>query len=348
MADQSGTGDLAVIAPGIRERLFEEPWPFNFFQAVRLLERLWPDQRPVGRFGDPSREVARFGSNASLAFPASEIQSLAERGGAPPLMVVNFMGMVGPTGVLPLYYTALVAERIRARDTSLRDFLDIFNHRAISLFFRAWERYRITIPHERGERDHVTHNLLDLIGLGTKGLQSRQAVRDESLVHYSGLVSQRPRCAVALKQLLSDYFEVPVEIVQFVGAWYPLEVETQCQLGEERSVSQQLGVGAVAGDEVWDQQSVVRVRLGPLTLAQYLDFLPNGTAYEPLRALTRFFSGDELDFEAQLVLRREEAPGCELGGSGDTAPQLGWLTWSATALMPRDPDDTILLLHRRE
>ena len=40
----------------------------------------------------------------------------------------------------------------------------------ISLFYQAWEKYRFTIAYEHGERDRFSHHLLDLIGLGTKGL----------------------------------------------------------------------------------------------------------------------------------------------------------------------------------
>ena len=146
-----------------------------------------------------------------------------------------------------------------------------------------------------------------------------QLVRDEALLFYCGLLSAHTRSATALRQLLMDYFEVPVEVEQFVGGWHPLDEDTQCRFTDSGGYSEQLGVGAVVGDEVWDQQSGVRIRLGPLTLSQYLDFLPNGTAHGPLRALVRLFCGSEIAFEVQLVLRKEEAPSCELGGEGAAA-----------------------------
>ncbi|MGD0015249.1 MAG: type VI secretion system baseplate subunit TssG [Bryobacteraceae bacterium] len=328
----------------LEQQLRSEPYRFGFFQAVRLLERLRPGSKPVGRFANPRQEVARFAAHNTAEFPASEIQSLEWREDAPPLMAVNFMGLTGPEGVLPLYYTLLVAERIRARDTALAGFLDIFNHRMISLFYQAWEKYRFTVQYERGSGDRLSQYLLDLIGLGTKGLAGRQAVADTSLIYYSGLLGQHPRSAVGLRQALEDYFEVPVEIVQFAGAWYRLDAETQCCLSEGRGESEQLAVGAVVGDEVWDEQSRVRIRLGPLTLAQYEDFLPSGTAHAPLRALVSFYCGAELDQEVQLVLRREEAPACELGREDEAAPRLGWLTWARTAELTHDPGDTILEL----
>ena len=117
----------------------------------------------------------------------------------------------------------------------------------------------------------------------------------------------------ALRQVLTDYFDVPVEIEQFAGGWFKLDRETQCCFERELSLSEQLGLGAVVGDEIWDQQSSVRVKLGPLTLDQYLDFLPNGTAYKPLRGLLGFFAGAEFDFEVQLILKRDEVPRLRAG-----------------------------------
>jgi type VI secretion system protein ImpH len=344
VAAQGGTHDPAVALEEIRTRLAEEPCSFEFFQAVRLLGRLLAGREPVGRFQPPSAEVARFSPSATLSFPASEIQSLAWSEDGPARMSVNFMGLTGPTGVLPLYYTELVMERLRARDTAMRDFLDIFNHRSISLFYQAWQKYRFPIAYEGGSGGGCTDLLLSVAGLGTPGLRKRQAVEDETLVFYGGLLGPQPRSATALEQLLGDYFDVPVEVEQFVGAWCSLERNTQTRFEDSGDLAEQLGGGAVIGDEVWDIQSRVRLKLGPLPLERYLDFLPSGTAYAPLGALTRFFSGDELDFEVQLILQRDEVPPCVLGAEGEQAPRLGWATWVKSVPMDRDPADTVLHL----
>jgi len=317
---------------------------FEFFQAVRLLGMLFPARQPVGSYANPSQENVRFGANPDYTFPASQIARLDWEAGQQPRMQVNFMGLTGPMGVLPLYYSALVRERLRARDTTLAAFFDIFNHRAISLFYQAWEKYRFTIAYERGEGDRFSHHLLDLLGLGTPGLQGRQPLPDDALLFYAGLLSPHARSATALRQLLMDYFDVPVEVEQFIGAWHALDADTQCTFREPGGYSEQLGCGAVVGDEVWDQQSGVRIRLGPLTLSQYKEFLPTGSAYEPLRALTRLFAGDETDFELELVLRKEEAPPCKLGAEGAAAPQLGWLTWASSAPLPENPEGAVLRL----
>lgn len=329
----------------VRAELEKDPCRFQFFQAVRLLERLSPGREPVGQFGNPGNEAVRIGVHNALAFPPSQIQEIVWPEEGPPRMAVNFMGLTGTLGALPYTYTELILERIRAKDRTLAAFFDLFNHRIVSLFYQAWEKYRLTVGYERDQDDPVSRCLMALIGLGAGGLQNRQPVPDQALLYYSGLLSLQPRSAVALAQILEDYFGVPVEIEQFVGAWYRLDPDNQCCFESGDSYSEQLGFGAVVGDEIWDQQSRARIRLGPLSTEQYLDFLPSGNSHEPLRALTRFFSGGDLEFEVQLVLKQPEVPRCELGMEGAGAPMLGWFTWmKSTPAFDRSPGDTILLL----
>jgi type VI secretion system protein ImpH len=355
MATPGGTEDSDVKQPAVWALLKNVPYEFNFYQAVRLLEQVLPDRMPVGRFTKPEGEIARFGANPNTSFPASHIQELEYHAGQPVELTVNFMGLFGPMGVLPLYYSHLVRDRMRNKDHAMRAFFDLFNHRMISLLYQAWEKYRFPVAYERAarvegtaaagsddDRDRMSQYLLDLIGLGTKGLKKRQAVPDDSLLFYSGLLSLHTRSALALELILSDYFNVPVAVEQYVGKWYALERNAQCEFSVGNSHSEQLGIGAVVGDEVWDPQSGARVRIGPLPLVQYLDFLPNGSAYEPLRALTKFYSGGEIEYEVQLILLREEVPVCELGAAGEAGPQLGWITWMKNLPMDRDPEDTIL------
>jgi type VI secretion system protein ImpH len=345
MASSGGPEDLALIRrQRLQDRLFAEPYSFEFFQAVRLLRRFYPNQNNVGLQQPPHSEVVRFGVHPSLSFPASEIQALEARPAFPPLMRVNFMGVIGPLGLLPIYYTELVIDRLRAKDPTLRDFLDIFHHRIISLFYRVWQKYRFQVAYEQGEGDQFSQYLLSVIGLGAPALQHRQEIDDHAFLCYAGLFAQQPRSALALELILLDYFGVPARVEQFLGAWYSLDETSQCNLDDTFFDSQQLGFGAVAGDEIWDPQSRVRIVFGPLSLKQYLDFLPSGSAYRPLRTLVRFYAGDEFDFEVQLILRRQEAPPCELGAEGDVAPQLGWLSWSKTKDMKLDPSQAILQL----
>jgi type VI secretion system protein ImpH len=329
----------------IEQTLREDPCSFEFFQAVALIQRLQlQDRQPVGQFCNPEDEAVRFRVNSSLSFPASQIQAIDwNNEDAPPQMKVNFMGLTGPMGVLPYCYTELILERLKAKDETLQTFLDIFNHRMISFFYRAWEKYRFPATYYRGD-DEFTHHLLDFIGLGTPGLQGRQAVPDEALLHYVALLGSHARSAAALEAILGDYFEVPVEVEQFAGAWYRLDPESQCCMDDADSDSEKLGEGTVIGDEIWNQESRVRIRLGPLTLSRYRDFLPGGNSFEPLKALVKFFSNDELDFEAMLILKREDVPRCEVGVESSAAPRLGWVSWLKSVPLDQDPGDTILNL----
>ena len=132
---------------------------------------------------------------------------------------------------------------------------------------------------------------------------------------------------------------------QFVGAWYPLEAETQTSVGSSLDAAGQLGLGAVAGDEVWAPQARARLRIGPLPRARYDDFLPTGSADPALLAIARFFANDQVDFEVQLVLERDEVPTCVLGADAAAgAPSLGWCTWLKTKDMQRDPDETVFTM----
>jgi type VI secretion system protein ImpH len=335
----------AVSLATLEHALLDNPSDFEFFQAVRLLERLLPDRAPVGGFADPSTEVVRFSVNPRIAFPPGSIDSLKMIEDGPAEMRVNFMGLVGASGVLPYAYSLLVAERTREDDPATADFFDLFHHRIISLFYRAWQKHRFTVASEKGEEDRLREHLLDLIGAGLDSMRDLLPVPDGALLYHAGLLALRQRGALSLQQLLEDYFDVPVEIEQFVGGWYPLPRRDQCEVGGDEELSNGLGLGAVVGDEIWDQQARVRVRLGPLDAGTYARFLPTGDAHASLRALTRYFSDDQFDFEVQLVLARGEVRGFVLGGDEEEASQpLGWATWIRSADLGRDPDDTVLVL----
>lgn len=324
----------------LRARLLREPYRWGFFQAVRLLQAFDRPQARVGQDGPPREEVVRFGAEASLAFPASEILELdpaAEAG--PARMQVRFMGLTGPQGALPRHYTALVIERLRRKDTTLADFLDLLNHRLVSLFYRAWEKYRPHLGIEPGADDPLSRYLFSFFGLGTRGLRGRLAVRDRALLFYTGLLAQQPRSATGLVALLGDYFgDVPVHVEQFVGQWLALDPESLTVL-RPWGGNNRLGVDAVVGSRVWHTQSRFRVVLGPMTYRRFSAFLPPGAASREARELVRFFVGLEFDYEFRLVLGRDEVPPCQLGSTGPEATRLGWSTWLTSRPRTADADD---------
>jgi type VI secretion system protein ImpH len=338
--------------PSLEQTLFGESYRFEFFQAVRILERLYPSRSPVGRDSLPAKEAVRFRSLLSLSFPPSAIHDVShsDNGVSPPGMVVTFMGLFGLTGVLPRHYTELLLERVRNKDFALRDFLDIYNHRMISLFYRGWEKYRFPVTYERSglsarhDDDPFSLSLFHLVGMGTNGLRGRLKSGDEGLLYYSGLLAQQPRSCSALEAMLGDYFNVPVTVKQFVGAWLHIDNENCTRLGRSNP-SNQLGITAMLGSKCWDQQARFRVVIGPLTFQQFREFLPSEPRFSPLVELIRFFIGLTLDFDIQLVLKPAQVPACQLMRPGPKALRLGWSSWLKTRAFSHDASDAVLGSH---
>jgi type VI secretion system protein ImpH len=267
----------------LNELFIAEPYRFEFFQAVRLLRKTYRDRKPVGGAALPAEEIARFRSRVALDFPPSEIHEayevLDEATGRERLeMIVSFMGLLGIGGVLPIHYTELALDRVRHRDTSLWSFLDIFSHRAVSMFFRAWGKYRFPVGYEEGD-DQFTAFLYDLSGLGTDRIRGRMHVRDEEMLPYCGLIAQKPHSANALENIISDYFGTNAKTLQFYGQWLKLEPQDWTRAGAQNHV---LGRSAIAGTSIWNQQSKFRICLGPLTFKQFEAFLPDGSAHKKL------------------------------------------------------------------
>ncbi len=349
-------------APDLIDELFSDPHRFGFFQAVRLLEQAALESagpRPparVGGDGPVSDEVVRFRAVPSLTFPPGEIAALKPLEGDERLrraeLMVAFMGLTGPSGVLPQHYSSLVIERchVRNKDHTLREFFDLFNHRAISLYFRGWEKYRFPLLYERHEsegtvdEDLFTSCLLSLTGLGMRALRDRMHVHDHVSLLFGGIFANATRSAKSLEQIITSYFSVQAEVVQFFGQWLYLPVEAQTKMpsaADRLGRNLALGQNAVAGSRVWDVQSRVRIRLGPLPWSTFVQLLPDGKILPGIADLVRFYIGPTLDFDVQLVLRASDVPACQLGGEGSQAPRLGWTTWMGSQRRTQNADDAV-------
>jgi type VI secretion system protein ImpH len=337
------TADLKIDPrlEAVRKMMEQEPYCFRFFQAVRLLERLYPERNPVGLFVSPRTEVVQFSSVPTLSFPASEIQSFELSKDGPPKLSVNFMGLSAAVGVLPHAYTEFLLERARFKDRGPAEFFDLFNHRLISLFYRGWQKYRFYIAYERtgASDDVISARLLDLVGLGTSSLMHRMEIEDEACLFYAGLLSERRPTAQGLKQLIEDYFSVPVDVEQFTGTWRRLPPQNRTFLRDTGAFCEQLGMGTIVGDEAFDQHGAVTIRLGPLSFDRYCEFLPGARAHTELRAWLRIYANREFDFVIRLVLERAEVPRMKLGEDGMAASRLGLVSWVKNRSLDRDPDE---------
>ena len=163
---------------------------------------------------------------------------------------------------------------------------------------------------------------------------------DESLLPYAGLIAQKPHTANALENILSDYFQIPAKIEQFFGQWLCLGADDVSKLGKENS---RLGHSTIIGSRVWDQQSKMRVRLGPLDFKRFQAFLPNGSANASLRSICKFMVGLEFDFDLQLVLAAKQVPATILTTRAVRKPTLGWTTYLKTKPFKQDDGQVVLL-----
>ena len=364
------------LAKDLEKRLFDEPYRFDFFQAVRILQLLG-GRGFVGYTGPPQTEAVRFRAHVSLSFPASSIHDLIRplSDDQSPVMIQAFLGLTGPSGVLPRHYSELLYRLEKDRSNrnpethALRDWLDLFNHRLVSLFYRAWEKYRFFIPFERGQYrepdpDLFTGCLYSLAGLGVPSLRNRLhvSVRDAStdgepggrvlarieslaLLRYGGLVAQQLRSAAGLQAMLQDYYRLPFKVHQYQGQWLQIEPLQQSRLQD--GGNNQLGLTAVIGERVWDIQSKFRLRMGPLDYAQFLDFLPDLTpvperkSFYLLTQMVRLYVGPALDFEVQLVLKSSQVPECQLEEGLTFGTRLGWNSWLRSNEVRDDPEDAV-------
>lgn len=320
-----------VLTPGSSES--------DFFELVRRIERLRPEAPPVGESVRPRDEHFRFVQEPSLAFPSSTIRSVTPGENGEPLRVaVEFMGLLGPSGPLPLHITAYARDRVRNHDDrTLARFLDIFHHRLVSLFFRAWASAQQCVQFERKGRDRFAAYVASLCGRGMPSMADRDDLPDRAKLHFSGLLAGFSKHPSGLEQFCESYFRVGARVEEFVGHWQEIPPDNLLRLGESPQ-SGTLGASCILGARLWDCQQNFRLTLGPMDLPDYERLLPGGNSFDRLVAWVRNYIGLELGCQVRLILRRELVPQAIVGGYG----RLGWTTWLGDRPRDRDADELII------
>lgn len=324
-------------ADSVVQGLLAEGYRFDFFQAVRLLEMLHPERVPVGEGPDPDREAVRFRSSVSLGFPPTWIDRIQDP--ERPEMSVNFLGLGGALGPLPYWVTELLLDRLKEKDTALRDFLDIFNHRLVSIAYRIRRQHRVGIEWRSPEKHGFARYLFSFLGLHADGLRERMKIPDRALLRYAGLLAGA-RSMAGLLTLLKDFFGIEVEARQFCGYFLDVDDDSRTAIGLTGQ-KQRLGQGTMLGGRVFAQQAGFELLIGPVDWIEYLEFLPGSKGCTALCQLIRFYVGPNVDFSLRLLLRKEEIQPSPLSSEGEPsaenplgAPRLGltsWLTGSGPA-----------------
>ena len=304
------------------DALAQEPYRFDFYQALRRIECLYDTKPRWGHARRPIEEPVRLGQDPDLAFAPAPLMSFEPgRDGRPPRLQVRLFGLLGPNGPLPLHITEYARERLRhAQDPTLARFLDLFNHRFLALFYRAWAQAQPHVNRDRPKEDQFAGYIGSFFGVAPGAFRDRDTVPDLAKLFHVGTLVRQTRNVEGLRAILQHFCRVPVVIEEFVDHWLMLDRNARTRLGREHAI---LGSHAVIGERVWDRQYKFRIHLGPLSLIEYEAFLPGGSQLQKVVDWVRLYLDFELDWDVRLRLKRGEVPPTMLGKKG----RLGWTTW---------------------
>jgi len=305
-------------------RLADAPAAFDFHAALRLVDCAHPDLPRIGQARHPREEALRFGQQPSLAFEPAALAGLqAASGDTAPLLLVHFFGLLGANGPLPVHLTEYVRDRLRnSGDPTLARFLDMFQHRMIGLFHRAWASAQPAVALDRPGADRYAGYVGALVGIGMPSLRGRDAVPDFAKLHYAGRLAPHAASADGLEAVLADDLGVPVRVQQFVGHWMRLPQDGLSRLASGMGAGR-LGQDTVLGRQVWNAQHKFRLLVGPLDRAQLDQLLPGAPGTRRMAAWVAQYAGLALDWDVNLIVRKEARPSLRLGRTA----RLGWTSW---------------------
>lgn len=319
--------------------LEEAPHKFNFFQALRLIEAANPGMDKLGKSSRPGGDPVRLGQQPSLAFTPSMLAMFREGGGdKADYLSGYFFGLFGPNGPLPLHLTEYVRDRERLQhDPTFRAFADIFHHRMMSLFYRAWADAQPTASMDRPGGDDFARYVGSTFGIAQPAFRNRDAMSDHAKLFMAGRLALQTRPAEGLQAMLEEFFRVPMSVEQYVGEWLDLPAVSYSMLGGSPETGA-LGLTTILGSRVWGSQHKFRIRCGPISSEELQRFLPGGTSLGKLIATVRNYTGDELDWEFRILVAGEEVPSVKLGDTG----QLGWTSWLGSPQNTAVTDELVL------
>jgi type VI secretion system protein ImpH len=333
---QSGQGQIAGV------RLPPDAEAIGFFELLRQLET---GGLRFGRAGGPDREPARLGQGVRLTFATRDIaDARAGRGGQPPRIDVNVLGLLGPEGPMPLHLTRWMMTRMSNRwfagdsadataDTTFLDFVNMLQHRHIALYWRAWADARPAVQVAHGTGGRVSALMRTLAAVGLPGAATGSLARTSAKLRHGTSLAQQVHSPGRLAEYLAEVAGAPVALREFVGRWTDIPAGLQTRLGRAHAA---LGRGAVAGARVFERANRAEVRLGPLDLKQFTDLIDLADRQAEVRHAIQFAMGEGIAFDLRLVLRAEDVGPARLGTA-----RLGRTAW----LSPRpghDADDLVI------
>lgn len=304
------------------KKLFDTPYAFSFLQAVRIFKKVFPNRENLGKTVNPKDDPILFESNYAYSLPSSDIKRIDFSNDRPEIEV-NFWNLAGPHGALPTPLSERVIERVRNGDSSLKDFVNIFNHRLLSIYCRVAEKYSFVLSPEKQNKT-TSHLMLASIAGFEFGVVQYKSLFASSLIKYAGLLWQRPRSAVGLEQLLQDYFQVPIFVEQLIGGWVEIDRRQRTFIGRKKGRNHILGKRTFLGKRFWQAAHHFVVNVGPLSSEAFHQFIPTGDAYISMCDLVRLYAPIELSFQIKVHLGEGEKLGSLEMEESSVNNRLGW------------------------
>jgi len=309
-----------------RLALVEQARRRGFFPLVQILERL-AGGPPVGTAALPDEERLFFRHDPSLSFSPSDVTRVKELTlppapsdpeGAPRTgyeLTTAFLGLTGSVTPLPHY----LAEEVAQEDPDaprMREFLDLFHHRLLSLLYRTSAVHDLPNTRRSDDADPWTERLLAILGVDVAPGETRPPLPGWRLLRLSPLLAERTLTAGALAAALADLLaddlgQARVRVEPFVGAWVAVAEDQVTLLGRRAS---RLGQSCLLGRRVLDIAGRFRVQIGPLAAEQYARF-SEGEPVKRVEELVQALVTEPLEHEIVLWLAEDAAPWFKLGAS---------------------------------
>ena len=319
-----------------------EPYKYDFYQFMRLIECMYPDKQRFGYSVKPSDDAIRIGQLPSMQFAPGALARFEMNADYPAVLKVFFFGLFGPNGPLPIHLTEFARHRMNiARDPTFAEFADLFHHRLLSLFYRAWADKEPTTQLDRPHNDRFSIYVGSLLGIAERSQQQRDGICDHTKFHFAAHLGCQTKHADGLIAVLRSYFQVPIAMEEFVGEWLTIPEDGLCYLNAGQQTGQ-LGVSATIGLHSWQCIHKFRLIAGPLDLQQFESFLPNGEKITAFSDLVKNYIGFEFKWDLNLILKKEEVPATRLGKYG----WLGWNSWLSARSRNDDAKDMFIDLER--
>ncbi|MBR7943625.1 type VI secretion system baseplate subunit TssG [Burkholderia cenocepacia] len=330
------SGDaLPNLEPLVASLLARAPC-MNFMQLCRLLEVRVPDSPGLGTQDTAEHERVRFRPRPRVGFPAGEISAVEfddERPDVPPTVRTTFMGLYGVDAAMPPHMIDEIVLREEGHE-AVEAFLDPFNHRYVTLLYRAWKKYRYPESFRPGGSDVHSRNLLCLAGFGWGDKPRRAGLPDSRLLALLRLLIQHTRTPEGLAGVVA--LAVPgigVRVDEFfpvgtrAGQPQPLTSSGRFAGSSEAGMRRGLGGGYVLGKRMAYRSRAVRLTLRPVDAQQAHDLLPGAWLHRELMAFVQLYVGVKADVHLRMELSSRHAPKPAIGPTqADQAPRLGWTT----------------------